>query len=252
MIGLVGVIARREVQSSLATPLPWILLGGAQVVLAWIFLKVVDDFSGWGVDERVASLSLELTFNLFGFAAIVIMLTAPLMAMRMFSGEFRDGTFDLVASAPVRVIELIAAKLLALATLLLPLALLPVLNAALLEVVTQGAADLDWGQLAAATLGLWLVAILFSSIGLYASSLTAQPGAGVLIAFTLLLLLSIIGRVDSMHSRELSLFAWFAWNEHLQWFLLGAVRLSDLFYLGALTSLFVALTHRRLVNRFLQ
>ncbi|MBK1643641.1 ABC transporter permease [Thiocapsa imhoffii] len=248
---MIGVIARRDIHGALVTPLPWILFTGGQVVLSWIFLNVVDQFTGLGVEERSASLSLELTLNLFGFAAIVQMLAAPLLAMRMLSGEFRDGSFALTAAAPIGVGSILMGKFLALAVLLTPLALLPLFNLALL----LGGAELDLGQIAAATFGLWLVALLFGAIGLYASSLTTQPGAAVLLAFALLLTLSVIGRVDALHDPTqtgLSLFGWLSWNEHLLWFLFGAVRASDLVYLMGLTGLFLALAHRRLANRFLQ
>jgi ABC-2 type transport system permease protein len=245
---MIEVIAKRELRTGLVTPLPWILLGGGQVVLSWIFLKVVDDFTGLEADERVAGLTLELTLNLFGFAAVILMIGVPLMAMRMLSGELRDGSFELLAAAPVRIGELVMGKFLALVALMTPLCLLPILNLALLP----GSAELDPGQIAAATFGLWLVGVLFCAIGLYASSLTAQPGAAVLAAFSILLVLSIIGRAETLVSHGPSLFGWLSWNEHLFWFLMGAVRLSDLFYLIAFSGLFLALTHRRLSNRALQ
>lgn len=255
---MIGVIAGRELRSALVGPLPWILLGGGQVVLSWIFLKVVDDFTGLGADERVASLTLELALNLFGFAAVVLMLAIPLLAMRMLSGEFRDGSFALIDAAPVRIGELLLGKLLALVMLMTPFCLLPALNVALLLLGQGGllgtptpAPDLDCGQIGAATLGLWLVGLLFCAIGLHASSLTAQPGTAVLVAFAILLVLSVIGRADALSARDLSLFGWLAWNEHLFWFLLGAVRLSDLVYLLGLSGLFMALAHRRLSNRAL-
>ncbi len=245
---MIAVLAGREIRSGLVTPLPWILLGAGQIVLAWIFLQVIETFGALGADERVASLTQELALNLFGFAAVVAMLAAPLLAMRMLSGEFRDGRFDLIGVAPVRIVEMVLGKFLGLIILVTPLCLLPALNLLLLADV----AGLDAGQIAAATLGLWLAAILFCAIGLYASSLTAQPGAAVLIAFGILLLFSIIGRAESLAAQTLSLFGWLSWNEHLFWFLLGAVRLSDLAYFILFTGLFLALTHRRLANRRLQ
>lgn len=245
---MIGVIAGREVRGGLVTPLLWILLGAGQIVLAWIFLQVIEDFSGLSADERVASLTQEMGLNLFGFAAVIAMMAAPLLAMRMLSGEFRDGSYDLIASAPVRPSQIVMGKFLALAVLITPVCLLPGANLAMLS----GVADLDVGHLAAATVGLWLAALMFCAIGLYASSLTAQPGASVLIGFGILLLFSIIGRTESLSDKTLSLFGWLSWNEHLFWFLLGAVRASDLAYFILFSGLFLALTHRRLANRGLQ
>ncbi|MTW22354.1 ABC transporter permease [Allochromatium palmeri] len=245
---MIGTIAAREIRSGLVTPLLWVLLGVGQVVLAWIFLQVVENFSGLDAEQRLASLTQELCLNLFGFAAVLAMLAAPLLAMRMLSAEFREGGYDLLAGAPVRLVEILLGKFIGLAVLITPLCLLPAANLALLTNVTS----LDLGQVAAATLGLWLAALFFGAIGLQASSLTDQPGAAVLIAFGVLLLFSIIGRAESLTAQTLSLFGWLSWNEHLFRFLLGAVRLSDLTYFALFTGFFLALTHRRLANRRLQ
>jgi ABC-2 type transport system permease protein len=244
---LILTILGREVRGGLVTPLVWVLMGAAQIVLAWVFLQTVERFSGLKADERVASLSLELSLNLFGIAAVVALLAAPLIAMRMLSGEFREGSFDLIGAAPVRIAEVVAGKFLGVVALVTPLCLLPALNLALLS----GSAQLDPGLFAAATLGLWLAALLFAAVGLYASSLSAQPGAAVLAAFGILLLFSVIGRAEVLGAPGLSLFGWLSWNEHLFWFLLGAVRASDLAYFVLFTLFFLALTHRRLANRCL-
>lgn len=244
---MIGTLARRELRSGLVTPLIWVLLGSGQLVLAWVFLQVVEQFSGLDADERTASLSLELSLNLFGFAAVVAMLAAPLIAMRMFSGEFRDGSYDLIGAAPVRPIQVVAGKFLGLVGLITPLCLLPAANLVMLS----GSANLDTGMLAAATLGLWLASLMFCAVGLFASSLGSQPGSSLLVAYGILLLLSVIGRADELSAQTLSLFGWLAWNEHLFAFLLGAVRLSDLTYFLSFTALFLALTHRRLANRHL-
>ncbi len=245
---MIGAIAGREVRGGLVTPLPWVLLGLGQVALAWVFLQVIEDFSGLTADERVASLTQEMALNLFGLAAVIAMLAAPLLAMRMLSGEFRDGSFELIGAAPIRLGQVVTGKFLGLVALVTPLCLLPAANLMLLN----GATAIDAGQVTAATLGLWLSAMMFCAIGLYASSLTAQPGASVLVAFGLLLLFSVVGRAESLAAESLSLFGWLSWNEHLLWFLLGAVRLSDLAYFILFTGLFLALTHRRLANRRLQ
>ncbi|MGQ9658744.1 MAG: ABC transporter permease [Thermochromatium sp.] len=245
---MIWTIAAREIRSGVVTPLLWVLLGVGQVVLAWIFLQVVEDFSTLDAGERLVSLTQELCLNLGGFGAVLAMLVAPLLAMRMLSAEFHDGRYDLLAAAPVTLVEILLGKFIGLAVLLTPLCLLPAANLALLA----GATTLDLGQVAAATLGLWLAALFFGAIGLQASSLTDQPGAAVLIAFGLLLLFSIIGRAESLMAQTLSLFGWLSWNEHLFRFLLGVVRLSDLAYFLLFTGLFLALTHRHLANRRLQ
>lgn len=242
---MILTIAGREIRAGLVTPLIWVLLGAAQVTIGWVFLQAVENFIGLKAEDRLASLSTELSLNLFGIASALALIAAPLIAMRMLSGELRDGTYDLLASSPVRVYQIVIGKYLGLVALLTPLCLLPALSVLLLA----GAADLDPGLFAAATLGLWLAGLMFAAVGLFASSLSPQPGAAVFAAFGILLLLSVIGRAEALGSTHLSLFGWLAWNEHLLWFLLGAVRISDLAYFLLFAAVFLALTHRRLANR---
>ncbi len=56
---------------------------------------------------------------------------------------------------------------------------------------------------------------MFSALGLFASSLTSQPGAAVLAAFGILFLFSVIGRADDLSAQGLFCLAGLAWNEHL-------------------------------------
>jgi ABC-2 type transport system permease protein len=109
--------------------------------------------------------------------------------------------------------------------------------------------DLDLGLLAAATAGVWLAGTMFSAVGLFASSLSSQPGIAALAAYGILILLSIINSAGSAIDPTVTLFDWLAWNEHLFRFLLGIVRLSDVAYYLLFTCLFLALAHRTLANR---
>jgi ABC-2 type transport system permease protein len=109
--------------------------------------------------------------------------------------------------------------------------------------------ELDLGLLAAATLGVWLTGTMFAAVGLFASSLTAQPGLAAVAAYGILVLLSVINRTAGIGAQSATLFDWLSWNEHLFWFLLGVVRAGDLLYFLLFTAFFLALAHRRLSNR---
>jgi len=238
-------IARRECQASFLSAQGWILLAANQFILAWIFLRVLQGFSGLEASQRNAGISLELSLNLFSFAAILALLSIPLLSMRMISGELREGTYHLLGSAPVSLTEILLGKFLGLAVLVAATGLLPLLMSLGLSVAT----DLDLGLLATATLGIWLTGLMFAAVGLYASSLTAQPGLAAVAAYGILVLLSIINRAEGAGTQAATLFDWLSWNEHLFWFLLGVVRASDLLYFFLFTAFFLALAHRRLANR---
>lgn len=246
---MILIIARREWLAAFQTPLAWLLLAASQVVLAWIFLNVLDDFSGLASGEQRAmiagGINLALTQNLYGSTAVLMLLAAPLLAARALSSERREGTDQLVGAAPVSLAALVLGKFLGLALPLLLLSLLPLgLGLSLL-----GAAPIDPGLFLAATLGLWLTGLMFCAVGLFAASLSAQPALAAVIAYGILVTLSVLNRAERIVAETLSLFDWLAWNQHLFWFLTGVVRLSDLLYFAGMSALFLALTERRLANQ---
>jgi ABC-2 type transport system permease protein len=237
-------IALRDWLGAFRTPVGWVLLAATQLILGYVLLKVLETFTGPAPPERSAGLNLELTHNLFGTAAVLLLLTAPLLAARTLGGELRDGAWPLLASAPVSLIEILLGKFLGLALVLLPVCLLP----AVLGLSLLGAAPVDPGLLAAASLGLWLAGLLFAAVGLFAASLSSQPAAAAVAAYGFLVLLSVINRAELIGAARLGVLDWLAWNQHLFWFLTGVVRFSDLVYFLLMTTLFLALALRRLQN----
>lgn len=242
---MILTIARREWQASFLSAQAWTLLAANQFILAWIFLRLLEGFSGLEVTQRKTGITLELSLNLFSFAAVLALLAVPLLSMRMLSGEFRDGTYNLLGSAPVSLAEILLGKFLGLAGPIAATGLIPLLMSLGLAFST----DLDLGLLATATLGVWLTGLMFASVGLFASSLTAQPGLAAVAAYGILVLLSVINHTPGPGAGAATLFDWLSWNEHLFWFLLGVARVSDLLYFLLFTAFFLALAHRQLANR---
>jgi ABC-2 type transport system permease protein len=242
---VIGTIARRELRAIFVSPLAWGLLAANALILAWIFLRVLERFSGLEAAQRTAGLTIELSLTLFSFAAVLAMLSVPLLTMRMLSGELREDTFNLLGASPVSLTEILLGKFLGVAGPIAVMGLLPlVLALSLFQAV-----HLDWGLLAAATVGVWLCCFLFGAVGLFASSLSAQPALTAVTAYGMLVLLSVINRGQITGSQAVSLFDWLSWNEHLLWFLFGVVRTSDLLYFVLFIGFFLTLAHRRLANR---
>ncbi len=241
---MIRAIAAREWLSAFRTPVGWVLLAATQAILTYVLLEVVDDFTGTEPALRSAGINLELSHNLFGTAAVLLLLAVPLLTARALAADPRAPERQLLAAAPVSNGDILAGKFLALALLLLPVCLLP----AALGLTLLGAAPVDPGLLLASSLGLWLSALLFAAVGLFAASLTIHPVASALAAYALLLMLSLLSRVEQLGADTLGVLDWLGWNQHLFWFLAGVVRLSDLAYFLLMTACFLALTLRRLDN----
>lgn len=243
---MIGVIARREARSLLVSPLAWTVLAVNQLVLGWIFLRVVEQFSGLEATKRAGGVTLELSLNLIGFAAVLALFSIPLLAMRLFSEELRSGSYRLLRSAPVSLGAILIGKYLGLWGLLAALVLLPLLMASSLFIATH----LDWGLLASAVLGLGLLNGYFAAVALFAATLSAQPALAATAGYGLLLLLSLVSQSGALGEQpSVGLLRWLSWNEHLLPFLLGMVRASDLVYFLGGTLVFLLLALRQLENR---
>lgn len=246
---MIGVIARREARSLFLSPLSWVVLAVNQWVLGWIFLRVVEQFSALEAAKRAGGVTLELSLNLFAFAAVLALFAIPLLAMRLFSEELRTGSYRVLRSAPVSLVTILIGKYLGLWGLLAALILLPLLMAGSLAVATT----LDGGLLASAVLGLGLLNGYFAAVAIFAATLSAQPAIAATAGYGLLLLLSVVSQSGALGDEHtVGLLRWLSWNEHLRPFLLGMVRASDLVYFLGGTLVFLLLALRQLENRDLR
>lgn len=200
---MIFTIAGKELRALFASPLAWLILTAMQIILGYGFLKRLDDFlqiqsqlarlaSPPGVTELVAAPT-------FATAAAMLLFAVPLLAMRMIAEERRNQTLTLLISAPASMTEIVIGKFSGLMAFLLIL----VLQVLAMPLMLAAGTALDFGLLGTLTLALLLLAAGFAAVGLYASSLTAQPVAAALIAFGLLLVMLFAGESasDSLRAR---------------------------------------------------
>lgn len=245
---MIGHIAARELRTLFLSPLAWSVLGVVQFILAWLFLSQLDQYvrlqPQLALMAAPPGLAEVIVAPLFGSAGIVLLLVVPLVTMRLVSEERRSRTLPLLFSAPVSMSEIILGKYLgvmAFLSLLLGLiALMP------LSLLLGG--SLDLGQFAAGLLGLFLMLAAFAAVGLYISTLTAQPTVAAVATFGALLLLWVINlagnTVDDSGSH--GVFAWLSLQQHYEALLRGIFDSSDLAYYLLFIVVFLVFSIRRL------
>lgn len=233
---MIALIAWREFRSLFLSPLAWAVLAVVQFILAFVFLAQLEQFQlvqpqllgadgAPGVTDIVA-------IPVLATATSLLLLIVPLLTMRVFAEERRSGTLMLLRSSPVSASQIVLGKYLGLVAMLAVLVAMVVLMPVSLSLGTT----LDWGKLAAATLGLMLMVSAFAAAGLFLSTLTRQPMVAAVATFGLLLLLWISTDVVSY----LSLI------RHYQPLLRGVVDSADVVYYLLFIALFIGLAIRRL------
>lgn len=242
---MVFSIAARELRSLFLSPLAWTVLAVVELIIAYMFFVQVDFFLQ--IQPRLPSiegapgLTEVVVAPTFGNAAIVLLLVVPLLTMRLVSDELRNQTLSLLFSAPVSMTEIVLGKYLGVVTfLLVMLGLIATMPLALLA-----GGSLDFGMLAAGLLGLLLLLAGFAAVGLFMSTLTAQPTIAAVGSFGVLLLLWIIDWAGGSGGAS-GVFAYLSLLRHLEPLLKGAFDSSDLIYYLLFITTFIVLSIRRL------
>ena len=249
---MILTIARKELKALFASPLAWVVLTFIQVMLAFGFMKRIDDFMQFqprlvqmtnppGITELVAS-------PVYATLAIIFLFAIPLLAMRLIAEERRNQTLVLLMSAPVSMTEIVLGKfvgLLAFLSILIALATLMPMS------LLMGG-RLDFGLLASLVLGVFLLAACFSAVALFASCLTAQPFVASIIAFGLLLGMLLAGETaaDGLRGRGWAVPAELAQVlsplKNFETFAKGMLDSYSIVCMLLLVAVFIILTIRRL------
>ena len=233
MMGNIGVIAGRELRALFGSPLAWVMLAVVQWLVGYLFLTGLDNFLQWASRQSALEGGPGVTdivvAPLFANTAVVLLLVAPLITMRLLAEERRHHTLTLLLSAPVSMTDIVLGKYLGamgfFGFMLLFIVAMP------LSLSVGG--PLDMGKIAAGALGLYLAVAAFVAIGLLMSALTAQPTVAAIAALGVLLGLWVVdwaGRDSAMDAvlRYMSL------QGHLESLLKGVFNSTDVAYYGLL------------------
>ena len=197
----------------------------------------------------------------FGYASLdrffllapwLLLLLIPAITMRSFAEEFRTGTYELLATQPITKTQLVAGKYVG-ALLVVIVALLPTLVYAVAVESLATGQGLDIGAVLGSYLGLVLLSSVFTMIGVYCSSLTANTVVAFLLALVACALLyygfAAISRLPVFSGGADYWIEWLGIDQHYQSISRGLIDSRDLIYFISMVLLFFVLTIRNLLQR---
>ena len=240
---MIATIIRKELRTLFISPLAWILLALMQLVLTWIFLVRLDAFLE--IQSQLLQIANPpgiteiIIVPVFAMAAIMLLMITPLLSMRLLAEERRNRTLTLLISAPVSMTAIVLGKFLGLIVFFVAVIILIV--ALSLSLLMGGA--LDFGLLLSNTIGLFLLAACFAGLGLYISSLTAQPAIAAIGALGALLGLWLI---DLAANETEGWLHYFSLLKHFRQFNQGLIDTLSITYFVLFIITFLVLTIRRL------
>ncbi|HTP96337.1 MAG TPA: ABC transporter permease subunit [Burkholderiales bacterium] len=240
---MIGTIAAKELKALFASPLAWVTLGLLQAVLAWLFLARLDAFLA--VQPRLAQLANPpgitelIVAPMFSTAALVLLMAAPMLSMRLFADERRNQTLTLLMSAPLTMRQIVLGKFLGLTAFLWIIVAACVLLA--LSLLAGG--NLDYGLLAANCAGLALLCAAYAALGLFISSLTSHLVVAAIGTLAALLGSWLIGINVAERDAPLTLLSL---ARHFESFNKGVIDSADVVWFALFIATFLALAVRRL------
>lgn len=252
-MNVVWAIAGTELRRMFVSPLAWSILAIVQFILAWIFLLGLSEYvmqiqpQTAGMDNPPGISELVVS-ALYLWAGIIMLAVMPLMTMRLFAEERMNQTLSLLTSSPVSPAQIVLGKYLG---ILLFVLLMVVLLSLMPASMSLGTA-LDWGRLAAASLGLLLLLASFAAAGMFLSSLTRQPVIAAVTTFGLLLFLVVLYISGNSQGGGSEIFVYLSHFGHFLSFVEGMFDTSDLAYYLLFIVGFVVLTVRKLDSDRLQ
>ena len=243
----IWVICRKELNSYFVSPVAYLLLTMFAVIFGFFFWNSVGYFNQAGLQAQFSGQSVPMSVNdyiirpLLSNISVVGLFFIPMITMRLFAEEKRQGTIELLATSPIRDMEVILGKWLAALILYAVMLLFSAANFAFL--FRYG--NPDWKPLVIGYLGLLLQAGGLLAVGTFISTLTRNQIIAGAATFGACLLLWVLEWVSGYETAAWAkVLAYLSVITHFDSFSKGVLDSKDAIYYVSLIFLGLFLTSR--------
>ena len=228
----------KEVNTFFSSLIGYIVIAVFLIILG-LMMFVFPDTSL--LDYKYATLG-----QLFDLAPTIFMFLIPAITMRSFAEEIQAGTIELLATKPLKELEIIMGKFLA-CCLLVVFAILPtLLYYYTVHELGSPQGNLDSGAVLGSYIGLVLLGAVFVAIGLFASAITKNQ----IVAFILATFFCFIFYWGFLYFSKLPVFVgkiddvvqMLGIDYHYASISKGVIDSRDLIYFFSIISFFIMLT----------
>jgi len=243
----VWIICRKELGSYFVSPVAYILLIMFGLIFGYFFWNALGAFVFESIQSEMSGRSFPMNLNewiirpLLSNLSVINLFFIPLITMRLFAEEKRTGTIELLATSPVRDIEVILGKWLASVILYACLLLFTAINFAFLFKYGHP----DWKPLLVGYFGVFLLAGALLAIGTFISSLTKNQIIAGAVTFGVCLLLYVFGWVSGYETAAWArVLSYMSVATHIESFEKGVIDSKDAIFYVTVIFLGLFLTAR--------
>ncbi|HOH46827.1 MAG TPA: ABC transporter permease subunit [Candidatus Cloacimonadota bacterium] len=221
------IIARKEINTALRSV--------SYYTIFFIFLLI----SGFFFSNTIFKFGLADMRVSFGILHVLFLFYIPAITMNSIAGETSTGTFELLATMPIRLSSIIWGKFVAALAMLKSVILCTLVYVVIVAVLGRG---LDAGAVVTGYLGLILAGCAYIAIGIFASSLPSNQ----ILAFIIAVLISgfffgIRYLIGMLPMGVMQIFQYLSFDYHLQNAFKGVIDLRDILFFGVISLVFMLL-----------
>lgn len=242
----------KEWKIQFSSPTAYVVIVGFLMLSGFFFYDLFSNFAriiNYASMYQNPQMLQQINFNdlvvspLFQNINILLLLVIPLITMRTFAEERRQGTDELLLTSPVGISQIVWGKFLsalAFFTLLLILTLQ-------YPIILHHYGQIDLGNVAAGYAGLFLMGTSFIALGMFASSLTKSQIVAAVAGFSALLMFWLVGWLaESVSGVNGKFLGYLSLTSHFEMFSKGAIHTKDIIYFLSFIFFFLFLSTRSL------
>lgn len=231
-------IFRKELNSYFNSPIAYLVMAFFGLIAGYFFYVYVAIFVSRSMESQMMGRGMPMDVNewvirpLLSNLSVIGLFMIPMITMRLFAEEKRSGTIELLATSPVRDIEVIIGKWLAAVVLYASVLALSGLSVATLFLYGKP----DLAPILTGYLGLLLQGGALLAIGTFISTTTKNQIIAAFATFAICLLLWVLDWVSSFETAAWAkVIAYMSVITHLDPFAKGVLDSKDIiFYLSVI------------------
>lgn len=245
----VWTVCRRELYSYFVSPIAWVLLAIFAFLSGAFTYIITASFVRASMEGQMTGQSFPMNVNeqvirpLFSNVAVIGLFLVPLISMRLFAEEKRQGTIELLVTSPIHDLEIVLGKWLSAVIMYAALLLVLLLDYSFLFLYGQP----DWKPVVTGFFGVLLFGACLLALGTFISTTTRNQIIAGAVGFALALLLWILDWTTSFgNTPTVQVMSYLSILSHLDSFARGVIDSKDVIYYLSMIFLGLFLTTRSL------
>jgi ABC-2 type transport system permease protein len=215
--------------------------------MAYIFLVVFALVNGYFFTNTFFLYNQSDMRALFGIVPLVYLFFIPAVSMGLISREKSLGTIEIISTLPVRERDIVLGKYLAGFTLILVALLTTAVHYITLYNVGT---TVDHGAVFTGYLGLALLGGVYTSVGIFASSLTENQVIAFIVGIAIVLAFFLMDKLLFFVPASMAgIIQYLSTEFHLSNISRGVIDTRNLIYFGSVIGFFLSMTTRVLESR---